>query len=1418
MAKGLSAAKAKKILQDGYVTGKPLTAKQKKYFGAIGVGAASQMTGPVREDGQFKNGGWLDKFEHGGSLPGASGMMYSRNSGSSAMSPPNLTKAQDGFYKDIPEELLKKESNFHKGFYKGTGSQGEGTPVPGSPGLINFDTVEYGTPEFGDKYTIVPEDGIELDEVVITGKSNKRKKKDEIRKELFKDMPDYLRYGDDDYTLSAEKQQQLDDLGITDLDSYNEYFGTSYDRENAGNEFNYLNYYKPAADDMRNSIHAATNTAAGNIMTAASFIPIVRGASVATKVPQAFRYVANSPVGRAAVKYVGKPVQNVLNYKPFGGPVSIGNTIDAGSAAYAAYATPEAYDKFKENPSFDTGLDLGLTAIDLVPFGQILTGGKNIKKAYNYTSDQISNTFRAKPKGINLETTPLRDAVTQPNMWPTSSPLPENMEPYLSKKIYPFNKEQEVFESFLSTDKQLKNIDSKSLYYNQDGKLITKGEADNLLYPPDYQKNGGEIDKAQWGKLLKWGKDLYQGINAADNVVDVANTVRKTSNVVDNAWAVKPLPGLHLKSTMDNGAISNIIEPKTGLINTEQALAIINKESGGAEKVALIRQQLGDNIPNKIDYNDFRSATQESLIPLEVKINPDGSSDYGLENIGYDPWKIEHEALTISNRNQFGTGSSMHGNPDDTLGHVHFLKDADNPNTLTITQIQSDAFQGNSKHDRLLGQTKEQLQKSLSLNKKHAEAQRKLHDLAVQDPDSRVWTYPDGQQLTNNAYKKVMDGQNNWNKMQQASIDNYSQKQLLGKNHEERYLQEVVNYAGANGNNKIRIPTMETAAKVQGFNDMQKNMGVLKKYKNQPKTIKKLYGQDVITVTDSKGNTWYEFDIPESFKSETGEIKAFKEGGSLPKAQVGDKVASIASQMEVNEEDGGRPPLGVVDHIRALFDEEGLCRDNTCVQTVKDFYSKAGIEAMPKDVYNNREFLKNFKEYGFEEVLDQKNLQPGDVLQYYYGPDSEDIKEDPSYLNFPYHMGVYVNPGEYIGDGDSKAPIQRKNMYTGTKDGKEYKKDPFRAFRYTRQLKNKNGGGVPKAQFGWLNKLYKMYKGTDKVVDAASTTGKLKYMDELSSKAKKDVYEQNYEALTKTDKETRNLGKPHIAQEEYGEGWKYSDQVDFNNPEEVAAHRKRWIASQKKGNLINDNRRFPFSDETSDIFSDLSRKDLSGSIRDGLSKRFGTIGNTYTTGYGHSGLDYKTNYLIDNGFLNPTKNDHFKDWRVGLPDGSTVPYGKLDGSVEIDPSSFNSSDEVMEELRRLAQTRMGDQFNNAFEKTSRVDFGDLLKNKNRNGGWLSKYENGGVIEDDRGQWAHPGEVTKINSNNITMKGVNYPVLGISNTGDEQLMMPGKDYKFNGDSVTEYPMAKDGKSLVELNQLTNFTNYNTPQPGGWLDKY
>ena len=106
---------------------------------------------------------------------------------------------------------------------------------------------------------------------------------------------------------------------------------------------------------------------------------------------------------------------------------------------------------------------------------------------------------------------------------------------------------------------------------------------------------------------------------------------------------------------------------------------------------------------------------------------------------------------------------------------------------------------------------------------------------------------------------------------------------------------------------------------------------------------------------------------------------------------------------------------------------------------------------------------------------------------------------------------------------------------------------------------------------------------------------------------------------------------------------------------------------------------------------------------------------------------------------------------------------------------------------------------------------------------MASAKDGDVIKDDRGQWDHPGEITEINSNDITMEGVPYDVLGISDTGDTKLMKPGKNYKFKGKKVTEFPMAKNGlrqeqKSLQNLDNLLNFTNYNKPQPGGWLNKY
>jgi hypothetical protein len=65
-----------------------------------------------------------------------------------------------------------------------------------------------------------------------------------------------------------------------------------------------------------------------------------------------------------------------------------------------------------------------------------------------------------------------------------------------------------------------------------------------------------------------------------------------------------------------------------------------------------------------------------------------------------------------------------------------------------------------------------------------------------------------------------------------------------------------------------------------------------------------------------------------------------------------------------------------------------------------------------------------------------------------------------------------------------------------------------------------------------------------------------------------------------------------------------------------------------------------------------------------------------------------------------------------------------------------------------------------------------------------------------GQWAYPGEVTVIPSSNITMKGVNYPVLGIDDLGNQQMMIPGGEYTFPGNYVTEYPQMNKGGQMIK----------------------
>ena len=96
---------------------------------------------------------------------------------------------------------------------------------------------------------------------------------------------------------------------------------------------------------------------------------------------------------------------------------------------------------------------------------------------------------------------------------------------------------------------------------------------------------------------------------------------------------------------------------------------------------------------------------------------------------------------------------------------------------------------------------------------------------------------------------------------------------------------------------------------------------------------------------------------------------------------------------------------------------------------------------------------------------------------------------------------------------------------------------------------------------------------------------------------------------------------------------------------------------------------------------------------------------------------------------------------------------------------------------------------------------------------LQQQKHGGIIEDPMGQWAHPGSVTRIPSNQITMQGVNYPVLGVSDRGHTQMMYPGEDYSFRGKSVTEYPMMGSGGEVNFTYAGENHRVYEKESPTG-----
>ena len=192
-------------------------------------------------------------------------------------------------------------------------------------------------------------------------------------------------------------------------------------------------------------------------------------------------------------------------------------------------------------------------------------------------------------------------------------------------------------------------------------------------------------------------------------------------------------------------------------------------------------------------------------------------------------------------------------------------------------------------------------------------------------------------------------------------------------------------------------------------------------------------------------------------------------------------------------------------------------------------------------------------------------------------------------------------------------------------------------------------------------------------------------------------------------------------------------------------------------------------------------------------------------------LGYVSGYLDPEAFMkdidNPTAEEIFKyDQMIRNQAKKNLMQGIKNEKTFLNPVSFSNS-------RKYA------------------DFAPYIKVDK------SKKKDGGIVKDNQGYWNPDnwGKPVEIDSNDITMEGVYEPLLGVSDTGDTKLMKPGKNYKFKGKKVTEFPVAKDGawldnyreggsvginqldaQPMKKLNQLLNFTN--NPDKDNWLDKY
>jgi len=310
---------------------------------------------------------------------------------------------------------------------------------------------------------------------------------------------------------------------------------------------------------------------------------------------------------------------------------------------------------------------------------------------------------------------------------------------------------------------------------------------------------------------------------------------------------------------------------------------------------------------------------------------------------------------------------------------------------------------------------------------------------------------------------------------------------------------------------------------------------------------------------------------------------------------------------------------------------------------------------------------------------------------------------------------------------------------------------------------------------------YFLSKGYSKEA-AIGIVGNLMYESRLNPTAEGD---KGYEGGSSEGIAQFRLDRLKLLKKRYGKDWtNFNNQLEFVDWELNNTHRKAGDKLRKTNDIHT----------AGQIFSDdyeIPKKKYHQN--EGRRNQVSLIASRLT-GYTP---EYKTattkNINSEETFLQPS---------VELPTFATLPQAQEETKSEKKVTAEEKLEEKQNEknfldfLSKNRQQEVAQQVQ-PYAQAPQLDAMDFYNQANQVVG-AAEYQQGGVIKDNRGQWAHPGKVTEISSPNITMQGVNYPVLGVADTGERKMMMPNLNYYFNGASkVTEYPMMQEGGEFVEV---------------------